>query len=72
MEIISLPVTTVTILIHEDSLAPVPRQLDTLERLIARYRRTHFWLSRKQSPRGRPHHLSEAVCRGSTFVHYPT
>jgi hypothetical protein len=37
METIGLPLTTVTILINEDSLATVAHQLDTLERLIARY-----------------------------------
>ena len=35
METIGLPFTTVTILIHEDSLTTVARQPDTLERLIA-------------------------------------
>jgi len=37
METIGRPLTTVTILINEDSLATVAHQLDTLERLIARY-----------------------------------
>jgi hypothetical protein len=37
METIGLPLTTVTILINEDSLATVAHQLDTLERLNARY-----------------------------------
>jgi hypothetical protein len=37
MEIIGLPVTTVTILIHEDSLEAAEHQLDTLEHLIAQY-----------------------------------
>ena len=37
MEIIGLPVTTVTILIHEDSLEAAELQLDTLEHLIAQY-----------------------------------
>jgi hypothetical protein len=35
METIGLNFTTVTILIHEDSLTAVTRQPDTLERLIA-------------------------------------
>jgi 2-iminoacetate synthase ThiH len=37
METIGLPLTTVTILIHEDSLATIASHLDTLERLIAEY-----------------------------------
>jgi hypothetical protein len=37
METIGLPLTTVTILINEDCLATVAHQLDTLERLNARY-----------------------------------
>ena len=36
-EIIGEPYDTVTIFLHEDSLATIERQLDTLERLIARY-----------------------------------
>jgi hypothetical protein len=36
-ETIGEPYYTVTIFIHEDSLATIERQLDTLERLIARY-----------------------------------
>lgn len=43
METIGLPLTTVTILINEDSLATVASQLDTLERLIAQYGATTFW-----------------------------
>jgi hypothetical protein len=43
METIGLPLTTVTILINEDSLATVESQLDTLERLIAQYGATAFW-----------------------------
>jgi len=37
MKTIGLNFTTLTIFIHEDSLATVASQLDTLERLIARY-----------------------------------
>jgi hypothetical protein len=37
METSGLPLTTVTILIHEDSLAAIASHLDTLERLIAEY-----------------------------------
>jgi hypothetical protein len=37
METIGLPLTTVTILINEDSLATVASHLDTLERLIMEY-----------------------------------
>jgi hypothetical protein len=37
METIDLDVMTLTILIHEDSLVAVARQLDALEHLIARY-----------------------------------
>jgi hypothetical protein len=37
MESIGLPVTTVTILIHEDSLEAAEHQLDMLEHLIARH-----------------------------------
>jgi hypothetical protein len=37
METIGLNCMTLTICIHEDSLAAVERQLDALERLIARY-----------------------------------
>jgi hypothetical protein len=37
METMGLPLTTVTILIHEDSLATVASQLDMLERLIGQY-----------------------------------
>ena len=35
--------TTITILINEDSLATVERQLDTLEYLIAQYGAKVFW-----------------------------
>jgi hypothetical protein len=37
METIGLPLTTVTLLINEDSLATVASHLDTLERLIVEY-----------------------------------
>ena len=37
IETLGEPYHTVTILIHEDSLATIERQLDTLEHLIARY-----------------------------------
>jgi hypothetical protein len=37
METIGLDVMTLTIFINEDSLAAIERQLDALERLIARY-----------------------------------
>jgi hypothetical protein len=37
METIGLPLTTLSVLINEDSLATVASQLDTLERLIRQY-----------------------------------
>jgi hypothetical protein len=43
METMDLPLTTVSVLINEDSLATVASQLDTLERLIARYGAQAFW-----------------------------
>ena len=43
METISLNVLTLTILINEDSLAAVERQLDALEHLIAQYGAKVFW-----------------------------
>jgi len=43
METIGLPLTTVTILINEDSLATVASQLETLERLIGQYGAVAFW-----------------------------
>ena len=43
MESIGLPLTTVTILINEDSLATVACKLDMLEHLIAHYGMTAFF-----------------------------
>jgi len=43
METIGEPYTTITILINEDSLATVERQLDTLEHLTAQYGAKVFW-----------------------------
>jgi hypothetical protein len=43
METIGLPLTTVTILINEDSLATVACKLDMLEHLIAHYGTTAFF-----------------------------
>ena len=37
MDTVGEPYTTITILIHEDSLEALDRQLDTLDRLIAQY-----------------------------------
>jgi hypothetical protein len=37
------PLTTLTILINEDSLATIACQLDVLERLIAHYGVAAFW-----------------------------
>ena len=43
METIGLPLTTVTILINEDSLATVACKMDMLEHLIAHYGMTAFF-----------------------------
>ena len=43
METIGLPLTTVTILINEDSLATVACKMDMLEHLIAHYGTTAFF-----------------------------
>jgi hypothetical protein len=37
MKMVGLNIMTLTIFINEDSLATIERQLDTRERLIARY-----------------------------------
>jgi hypothetical protein len=51
-ETIGEPYHTVTILIHEDSLATIEHQLDTLERLIARYgAHAFFGEPQTESPR---------------------
>ncbi len=43
MATIGLPLTTVTILMNDDSPATVASQLDTLESLIAQYGAHAFW-----------------------------
>jgi hypothetical protein len=43
METIGEPYTTIMVLLNEDSLATVERQLDTLEHLIAQYGAKVFW-----------------------------
>jgi hypothetical protein len=43
MDTMGLPLTTVSVLINEDSLATVASQLDTLERVIAQYGAQAFW-----------------------------
>jgi hypothetical protein len=43
METIGLDFMTLTIFINKDSLAAIERQLDALERLIARYGAHAFW-----------------------------
>jgi hypothetical protein len=43
METIGLPYTTMTVLIHEDSLTAVTHQPDTLERLIGWYGTQASW-----------------------------
>jgi hypothetical protein len=43
LETIGEPFSTMTILINEDALATVERQLDTLERLIVQYGATACW-----------------------------
>jgi hypothetical protein len=49
-ETIGEPYHTVTILIDEDSPATIERQLDTLERLIARYGAHAFFGEPKTEP----------------------
>jgi hypothetical protein len=51
METIGLPLTTVTILIHEDSLATIASHLDTLERLIAEYGTKAFFGEPTEPPK---------------------
>jgi hypothetical protein len=43
METIGLNLMTLTIFINKDSLAAIEHELDTLERLIARYGRQAFF-----------------------------
>jgi hypothetical protein len=43
METLGEPYTTVMVLINEDSLTTVERQLDTLEHLIVQYGAKVFW-----------------------------
>jgi len=43
MKTSGLNFTTLTIFIHEDSLAAIASQLDMLERLIAQYGAKAFW-----------------------------
>jgi hypothetical protein len=43
METIGEPYTSIMVLINEDSLATVERQLDTLEHLIAQHGAKVFW-----------------------------
>ena len=43
LDLFGLPCTTITIRIHEDSLATIACQLDLLERLIEHYGATAFF-----------------------------
>jgi hypothetical protein len=68
METIGLPLTTVTILIHEDSLATMASHLDTRERLIAEYgAKAFFGEPDTEPPRQTASHevTRSAVCRCS-------
>ncbi len=51
MDTIGEPFTTITILMHQDSLATVERQRDTPERLITLYRAKAFWGEQDTDPK---------------------